>query len=139
MERAENRKLPWNVQKIEQRIGRCQRIGQDNDVYVLNFLNRENYADVRFYELVFKRTTMFDGILGASDGVISDVVSGKIEETMAKGFAAVRSKEEIEKEFDDIRAEYDKEVTERKNSRMNCCSTPSPARSSKRQRTTPIY
>ena len=109
-----NYELPWNVQKIEQRIGRCQRIGQDNDVYVLNFLNRENYADVRFYELVFKRTTMFDGILGASDGVISDVVSGKIEETMAKGFAAVRSKEEIEKEFDDIRAEYDKEVKERK-------------------------
>ena len=109
-----NYELPWNVQKIEQRIGRCQRIGQDNDVYVLNFLNRENYADVRFYELVFKRTTMFDGILGASDGVISDVASGKIEETMAKGFAAVRSKEEIEKEFDDIRAEYDKEVTERK-------------------------
>lgn len=109
-----NYELPWNVQKIEQRIGRCQRIGQDNDVYVLNFLNRENYADVRFYELVFKRTTMFDGILGASDGVISDVVSGKIEETMAKGFALVRSKEEIEKEFDDIRAEYDKEVTERK-------------------------
>lgn len=109
-----NYELPWNVQKIEQRIGRCQRIGQDNDVYVLNFLNRENYADVRFYELVFKRTTMFDGILGASDGVISDVVSGKIEETMAKGFVLVRSKEEIEKEFDDIRAEYDKEVTERK-------------------------
>ena len=109
-----NYELPWNVQKIEQRIGRCQRIGQDNDVYVLNFLNRENYADVRFYELVFKRTTMFDGILGASDGVISDVVSGKIEETMSKGFAAVRSKEEIEKEFDDIRAEYDKEVKERK-------------------------
>ena len=109
-----NYELPWNVQKIEQRIGRCQRIGQDNDVYVLNFLNRENYADVRFYELVFKRTTMFDGILGASDGVISDVVSDKIEETMAKGFAAVRSKEEIEKEFDDIQAEYDKEVKERK-------------------------
>ena len=65
-----NYELPWNVQKIEQRIGRCQRIGQDNDVYVLNFLNRENYADVRFYELVFKRTTMFDGILGASDGVL---------------------------------------------------------------------
>lgn len=109
-----NYELPWNVQKIEQRIGRCQRIGQDNDVYVLNFLNRENYADVRFYELVFKRTTMFDGILGASDGVISDVASGKIEETMAKGFALVRSKEEIEKEFDDIQAEYDKEVKERK-------------------------
>lgn len=47
-----NYELPWNVQKIEQRIGRCQRIGQDNDVYVLNFLNRENYADVRFYDFV---------------------------------------------------------------------------------------
>ena len=36
-----NYDLPWNPQRIEQRIGRCHRYGQKYDVVVVNFLNRE--------------------------------------------------------------------------------------------------
>jgi hypothetical protein len=39
-----NYDLPWNPQRVEQRI-RCHRYGQENDVVVLNFLNRSNAAD----------------------------------------------------------------------------------------------
>ena len=35
-----NYDLPWNPQRIEQRIGRCHRYGQKHDVVVVNFLNR---------------------------------------------------------------------------------------------------
>jgi SNF2 family DNA or RNA helicase len=41
-----NYDLPWNPQRIEQRIGRCHRYGQQNDVVVINFINERNYADV---------------------------------------------------------------------------------------------
>ena len=41
-----NYDLPWNPQKIEQRIGRCHRYGQKNDVVVINLLNTQNVADV---------------------------------------------------------------------------------------------
>src|SRR5690606_921534 len=34
-----NYDLPWNPQRIEQRIGRCHRYGQKHDVVVINFLN----------------------------------------------------------------------------------------------------
>jgi superfamily II DNA/RNA helicase len=37
-----NYDLPWNPQRIEQRIGRCHRYGQQYDVVVVNFLNRNN-------------------------------------------------------------------------------------------------
>jgi SNF2 family DNA or RNA helicase len=47
-----NYDLPWNPQRIEQRIGRCHRYGQKNDVVVINFLNKKNAADVRVYELL---------------------------------------------------------------------------------------
>ena len=34
--------LPWNPQRVEQRIGRCHRYGQKIDVTVVNMLNRRN-------------------------------------------------------------------------------------------------
>ena len=37
-----NYDLPWNPQRIEQRIGRCHRYGQKHDVVVINFINRKN-------------------------------------------------------------------------------------------------
>ena len=46
-----NYDLPWNPQRIEQRIGRCHRYGQKHDVVVVNFLNRKNEADRRVFEL----------------------------------------------------------------------------------------
>ena len=45
-----NYDLPWNPQRIEQRIGRCHRYGQKRDVTVINFLAQDNEAaapDVR--------------------------------------------------------------------------------------------
>ncbi len=45
-----NYDLPWNPQRIEQRIGRCHRYGQKHDVVVVNFLNRKNEADQRVFE-----------------------------------------------------------------------------------------
>jgi superfamily II DNA/RNA helicase len=50
-----NYDLPWNPQRVEQRIGRCHRYGQQRDVLVLNFLNRANAADARLYELLEKK------------------------------------------------------------------------------------
>jgi SNF2 family DNA or RNA helicase len=45
-----NYDLPWNPQRVEQRIGRCHRYGQKHDVVVVNFINVENRADKRVYE-----------------------------------------------------------------------------------------
>lgn len=101
-----NYDLPWNVQKIEQRIGRCQRIGQKNNVFIINFLNKENYADVRFYELVFKRTTMFDGILGSSDNLISDVKSGSVNTAVDMIMGSSKTGKEIESDFIKLQNEY---------------------------------
>ena len=52
-----NYDLPWNPQRIEQRIGRCHRYGQKHDVVVINFLNERNEADQRVYELLSDKFT----------------------------------------------------------------------------------
>jgi len=58
-----NYDLPWNPQRIEQRIGRCHRYGQKFDVVVVNFLNKANAADVRVYELLEQKFNLFNGVL----------------------------------------------------------------------------
>ncbi|WP_140440593.1 helicase-related protein, partial [Escherichia coli] len=64
-----NYDLPWNPQRIEQRIGRCHRYGQEFDVVVINFLNQRNQADQRVLELLTEKFNLFDGVFGASDSV----------------------------------------------------------------------
>jgi len=65
-----NYDLPYNPQRIEQRIGRCHRYGQKHDVAVFNFVNHSSYIDQRVYGILKEKFGLFDGLFGASDGVI---------------------------------------------------------------------
>ena len=47
-----NYDLPWNPQRIEQRIGRCHRYGQKRDVTVINFLAKDNEAQRLTFEIL---------------------------------------------------------------------------------------
>jgi SNF2 family DNA or RNA helicase len=71
-----NYDLPWNPQRIEQRIGRCHRYGQRFDVVVINFLNTRNQADQRVLELLTEKFSLFSGVFGASDEVLGRIESG---------------------------------------------------------------
>ena len=71
-----NYDLPWNPQRIEQRIGRCHRYGQKHDVVVVNFLNRTNAADQRVFQLLSEKFKLFEGVFGASDEVLGAIESG---------------------------------------------------------------
>jgi superfamily II DNA/RNA helicase len=70
-----NYDLPWNPQRIEQRIGRCHRYGQRHDVVVINFLNQRNAADLRVYEILEEKFNLFNGVFGASDEVLGSIES----------------------------------------------------------------
>lgn len=65
-----NYDLLYNTLKMEQRIDRCHRLDQQNDVLAVAFINKNNFADVRKLELVNKRFLVSDGVFGISDAVI---------------------------------------------------------------------
>ena len=71
-----NYDLPWNPQKIEQRIGRCHRYGQTHDVVAINLLNTDNEADRRVYDILSKKFELFEGVFGASDVALGALESG---------------------------------------------------------------
>ncbi|MDD5581276.1 MAG: SNF2-related protein [Methylobacter sp.] len=95
-----NYDLPWNPQRIEQRIGRCHRYGQKFDVVVINFINLNNYADQRVLELLTDKFHLFDGVFGASDGVLGTIESGiDFEKRIQAIYGTCRTTEQIEIAF----------------------------------------
>lgn len=98
-----NYDLPWNPQRIEQRIGRCHRYGQKHDVVVLNFLNQKNQADQRVYELLNEKFKLFSGVFGASDDPLGAIESGvDFEKRVLNIYQNARNSEAIEAEFNQL-------------------------------------
>lgn len=109
-----NYDLPWNPQRIEQRIGRCHRYGQKNDVVVINFLNRRNAADVRVYELLSEKFSLFNGVFGSSDEVIGSIESGvDFEKRIAGIYQKCKTSDEIQEEFDALQDELAENIDEK--------------------------
>ncbi len=108
-----NYDLPWNPQRIEQRIGRCHRYGQRHDVVVVNFINRKNAADQRVYELLSRKFRLFEGVFGASDDILGALESGvDFEKRIAAIYQTCRHPEEIQQAFDELQLELSLEISE---------------------------
>ncbi len=107
-----NYDMPWNPQRIEQRIGRCHRYGQKFDVVVLNFLNRKNAADVRVYELLNDKFRLFEGVFGVSDEVLGAIESGvDFEKQVLAIYQNCRTQDEIKDAFDDLQSQFQDSIT----------------------------
>ena len=108
-----NYDLPWNPQRIEQRIGRSHRYGQKHDVVVLNFLNKGNEADQRVYELLSEKFKLFEGVFGSSDEVIGAIGSGvDFEKRVADIYQKCRTPADIKAAFDALQASLSEEISD---------------------------
>ncbi|MED5423726.1 MAG: SNF2-related protein [Pseudomonadota bacterium] len=108
-----NYDLPWNPQRIEQRIGRCHRYGQKHDVVVINFLNKNNEADQRVYELLSEKFHLFNGVFGASDEILGAIESGvDFEQRVMDIYQNCRTEGEIGEQFDLFRQDMEEQITE---------------------------
>ncbi|GAB6267998.1 MAG: SNF2-related protein [Smithella sp.] len=103
--------LPWNPQRIEQRIGRCHRYGQKHDVVVINFLNERNEADRRVYELLEQKFNLFTGVFGASDDVLGAIDAGiDFERRILEIYQQCRTASEIRAAFKKLQAQLDDQI-----------------------------
>ena len=100
--------LLYNTLKMEQRIDRCHRLGQENDVLSLAFINKHNFADVRKLELVNKRMLVTDGVFGITDEVI-----GGFTDSLDIGFSEIakriRTKAAVETDYQNTLIENESE------------------------------
>lgn len=109
-----NYDLPWNPQRLEQRIGRCHRYGQKHDVVVINFLNKRNHVDRRVLELLSEKFNLFDGVFGASDEILGKLESGiDFEKRILQIYETCRQPQEIEIAFTNLQKELEVDIKEK--------------------------
>lgn len=109
-----NYDLPWNPQRVEQRIGRCHRYGQQFDVVVINFLNQRNEADKRVLELLTEKFQLFNGVFGASDEILGKIEAGiDFEKRILEIYNTCRTPEQIQTGFAQLQKELEAAINER--------------------------
>lgn len=65
-----NYDLPWNPMKLEQRIGRVHRLGQEHDVHIYN-LAIDNTIEIDILNLLYKKIDVFEKVVGDLDDILS--------------------------------------------------------------------
>lgn len=106
-----NYDLPWNPQRIEQRIGRIHRYGQLIDVTVVNLLNRKNHTEARIHQLLSEKFKLFEGVFGSSDEVLGSISSGLDFEKEVLGIVQrCRTKDQADAEFDELQTRIKDEI-----------------------------
>ena len=107
-----NYDLPWNPQRVEQRIGRAHRFGQKYDVEVVNFSNKGNVAEARILELLANKFHLFESVFGASDEVLGAIEDGfDFEKKISEILNNSRSDEDINNAFKALETQYATEIT----------------------------
>ena len=105
--------LPWNPQRVEQRIGRCHRYGQKIDVTVVNFLNLKNHAERRVHQLLDEKFNLFKGVFGASDEVLGVIERGvDIERRIFEIVQSARDEAQINAAFDKLQDELQAQIND---------------------------
>ena len=108
-----NYDLPWNPQRIEQRIGRCHRYGQKYDVVVVNFVNQRNYADVRVFSLLSEKFHLFSDVFGASDDVLGQADAIDFEKRIWEIYQGCRTEAEINAAFEALQRDLQEQINEK--------------------------
>ncbi|MDP3237092.1 MAG: SNF2-related protein [Myxococcales bacterium] len=114
--------LPWNPQRIEQRIGRCHRYGQQHDVTVINFIAKDNEAQALTFDILSQKLELFGTVLSASDQILhraegpgGDVLVGalaaELEAELTRIYERARTIDEVNAE---LRALREKVAEERR-------------------------
>lgn len=110
--------LPWNPQRIEQRIGRCHRYGQTRDVTVINFLAQGNETERLMFEILGKKLELFGTVLDASDAVLHrageisaeslvSAVGADLETSLNRIWQRARTVGDVEEELRELRDRVD--------------------------------
>jgi superfamily II DNA/RNA helicase len=107
-----NYDLPWNPQRVEQRIGRSHRYGQKYDVVVVNFSNKGNVAEARILELLANKFHLFESVFGASDEVLGAIEDGfDFEKIINRILSDSRSDAEIDRAFKQLEEQYATQIS----------------------------
>jgi SNF2 family DNA or RNA helicase len=90
-----NYDLPWNPMRIEQRIGRLQRLGQKQEVAIFN-LSATETIEAYVLELLAKKIRMFELVIGELDLILGELGDERgFEDYIEEAWAGSKSEAEL--------------------------------------------
>jgi SNF2 family DNA or RNA helicase len=94
--------LPWNPMRVEQRIGRVHRLGQEHDVVIYN-LSTQGTIEEHILHLLHEKINMFEMVIGGLDVILERFEKKEsLEKSLYKIMLESRSDEEMRNELNHI-------------------------------------
>ncbi|MCC3647704.1 MULTISPECIES: DEAD/DEAH box helicase [Bacillaceae] len=86
--------LPWNPMRLEQRIGRIHRLGQEKDVMIYNFATKETVEE-HIMKLLYEKIHLFEKVIGDLDDILTKLEFGSIDDHLVDIFGKSASEGEM--------------------------------------------
>jgi SNF2 family DNA or RNA helicase len=94
--------LPWNPQRIEQRVGRIHRVGQTRPVEIFN-LSAKGTVEDYILEILDRKLNMFELVIGEMDMILGQLEAERdFEEVVLEVWAQARSAEDAAAGFEQL-------------------------------------
>lgn len=108
--------LPWNPMRLEQRIGRIHRLGQEKDVMIYNFAIRDTVEE-HVLKLLYEKIQLFEKVIGELDDILTKLEFGNIEDHLIDIFGQSASEGEMRIKLDNLNSmiEFAKDIKEGEN------------------------
>ncbi|PWW30535.1 helicase-like protein [Cytobacillus oceanisediminis] len=86
--------LPWNPMRLEQRIGRIHRLGQEKDVMIYNFATKDTVEE-HVLKLLYEKINLFEKVIGDLDDILTKLEFGNIDDHLVDIFGKSASEGEM--------------------------------------------
>ncbi|MFN3335312.1 MAG: helicase-related protein, partial [Caldilinea sp.] len=95
-----NYDLPWNPMRVEQRIGRLHRLGQQHDVTIFNLSCNET-IEAHVLDLLARKIRMFELVIGELDMILGNVDGAKsFEDLLREAWESASSEDDLIQRID---------------------------------------
>jgi SNF2 family DNA or RNA helicase len=98
--------LPWNPMKLEQRIGRIHRLGQEKDVMIYNFAIKDTVEE-HILKLLYEKIDLFEKVIGELDDILTKLEFGNIEDHLIDIFGRSASVGEMRIKMENLTSMID--------------------------------
>ncbi len=98
-----NYDLPWNPMRIEQRIGRLHRLGQQHDVQIYNFAVQDT-VEQKILDLLYDKIHLFESVIGQLDDILAKIELPNLDEHVNNIIEHSSSDGEMKIKFDHLAA-----------------------------------
>ncbi|WP_062048166.1 DEAD/DEAH box helicase [Bacillus sp. JCM 19034] len=98
-----NYDLPWNPMRIEQRIGRIHRLGQQEDVHIYNFAVKDT-VEQHILKLLYEKIHLFEAVIGELDAILTKIELTNVEEHVQDILLTSENEGEMRIKFDHLAA-----------------------------------